>query len=210
MTKPKTTKAQPAKRGAKPPGRAPQLIKDETLQPRIQAALERGLTHAMACAECGISRETFYQYVKLYSDFSDMVTRAEAVALTKAVKAFASGLEAQKTNHAEITTFTETRIGKDGKPYQYTKETRATKLIETAPDWRAGQAWLERRDRENWGQRIDVVLGVEITVLKRLKEKAAAAGVDLTSVFEEMVNELGSIAVTNSSPQSGEGGVSNE
>lgn len=198
-------KTPPAKRGAKK-----KIEVDKTLAPRIQACLERGLTHKMTCAEVGISQETFYQYIKTTPEFSELVTRAEQVALAKAVKAFASGLEAQKTNHAEITTFTETRIGKDGKPYQYTKETRATKLIETAPDWRAGQAWLERRDRENWGQRIDVVLGVEITVLKRLKEKAAAAGVDLTSVFEEMVNELGSIAVTNSAPQSGEGGVSNE
>lgn len=198
-----TKKQQPSKTGAKK-----KLVSDSTLSPRIQSCLERGLTIAMACAEVGISEATFYNYAKNDLEFLEMTRRAHQVALTKAVKAFASGLQEQKVNHAEIVTFTETRLDKNGKPYQYTKETRTSKLIETPPDWRAGQAWLERRDRENWGQRIDLVLGVEITVLKRLKEKAAAAGVDLSNVFEEMVNELGSIAVANSSPESGAGGVS--
>lgn len=132
------------------------IVKDETLAPRIQSALERGLTVDMACAEVGIVKDTFYRYIKENSDFSDMVTRAQQTALGAAVKAFRSGLEGQKVNQVEIDEFKETRIDKDGKPYTYTKVTTTKKVIENPPDWRAGEAYLKRRDPKNWSEKLFV------------------------------------------------------
>lgn len=181
-------KAPPAKMGANK-----KLTKDPTLAPRIQACLERGLTIEMACAECGISKATYYNYAKDDLDFLDMVTRAQAVALSKAVKAFASGLEPQKVNHAEINTFTETRIGKDGNPYQYTKESRATKLIETPPDWRAGESWLKRRDRDNWSEKaLELNININIELVAEVVNALQKAGKNPTVIFEKMKQRLNS------------------
>lgn len=61
-------------------------------------------------------------------------------------------------------------------------------------DVQAAQWYLERTDPTNWGRRdFLTVLGLDASVLKELKRNADAAGVDLATIFEAMVNELGSI-----------------
>lgn len=62
-------------------------------------------------------------------------------------------------------------------------------------NWQAAAWFLERSDPESWGRTTKHILDVEPGLLKRLKQQADAAGVDLASVFEAMINELGSINV---------------
>lgn len=170
------------------------LTKDPTLQPRIQAALERGLTDEMACAEVGIHPDTFYEYIKTISDFSDMVTRAKSAALSKAVQAFASGLERTKTVSVKTTEFKETRIrrskDKDGNvievPYTYSKVTENKEIAEAPPDWRAGEAWLKRRDAKNWSEKLQI----EITLVEKFIQVTAALGVDPNDALKQFTEAM--------------------
>lgn len=172
------------------------IIKDITLQPRLQAALERGLTDEMACAECGIHKDTFYEYIKVYPDFSDMVTRAKATALTKAVSAFASGLERTKAITVKTTEFKETRLRRvvDEKgnlidvPYTYSKVTENKEIMESPPDWRAGEAWLKRRDAANWSDKL--MIEVDTKQLETLLLLLKAQGIKASDVFASMIEDL--------------------
>jgi hypothetical protein len=187
-------KPPPAKRGAKK-----KIEVDPTLAPRIQTCLERGLTHKMTCAECGIIPDTFYRYIREIPDFSDMVSRAETVALAKAVKAFATGLQEQKINHTEIKTYKQTRlrrtVDEEGNvievPYTYTEETNTGKLIVTPPDWRAGESWLKRRDRENWSEKaLELNININVEIVAKLVKALEAAGEDPNSVFQRMMDKI--------------------
>lgn len=171
-----------AKRGAKK-----KIDVDITLAPRIQAALERGLTHKMACAEVGITQETFYQYIKTIPEFSELVTRAETVALSKAVKAFATGLEGQKINQVEIDEYTETRLNEDGHPYTFKRQTTRKKVIETPADWRAGEAWLKRRDPKNWSEKLEVQHSIKIELVIELVNALEAAGMSAEEFFQKSI-----------------------
>lgn len=163
---------------------------DPTLQPRIEAALERGLTIQMACAECGITTETYYQYIKKYPDFSDMVTRAQQTALAKAVGAFRSGLEGQKVNQVEIDEFSETRLDKKGQPYVYKKQTTKKRVIETPPDWRAGEAFLKRRDPQNWSEKLFVEFDLDLAKVLEWAKLLQDFDLKASDVMETMLRKL--------------------
>lgn len=182
-----TTRKRGAVKPAKEDGRKPKIEKDDTLLPRIQNALERGLTVEMACAEAGIAKSTFYEYAKEYSDFSDAVTRAQAIANSKAVKAFASGLEGQKVNQVEIDEYTETRLDKQGKPYTFRKQTTRKKVIETPADWRAGEAWLKRRDPKNWSEKLEIQHNIKIELVLELVSALETAGISAEEFFTKSI-----------------------
>lgn len=175
------------------------LTSDPTLAPRIQAALERGLTVAMACAECGITQDTYYRYVREISEFSEMVTRAQQTAHIKAVEVFRSGyLEGSKENHVEINEFTETRTkkgkDKDGNetviPYTYVKKTTTKKVVERPADPRIAVEWLKRRDSQNWSEKL--YLEFELDIGKVLEWARLLKDFDLSAgdVMEKMLQKL--------------------
>jgi hypothetical protein len=180
-------------------GRKPVFELDPTLSDKIINYLEQGLTQEMAYSQAGIGKNAFYRYLRENKEFREAVTHAGQKANVLAVIAFRSGLTEQRVNETQTETYTETRAKLDKKgeliTYPYTKTT-TRKVDRVMPrDWRAGKEWLERRDRENWGNKIEIMLGVKLDVLKELKLKADAAGVDLSQVFEQMVNQLGSISI---------------
>lgn len=167
------------------------LLKDETLAPRIQEALERGLTVAMTCATVGISQDTFYEYQKTIPEFSDMVTRAQQSAHIKAVEVFRSGLESQKENHVEINEFSETRLDrKTNKPYTYVKKTTTKKVIEHPADPRIAVEWLKRRDSQNWSEKLYLEFELDISKIyewARLLQDFKQSPAD---VMEKMLQRL--------------------
>jgi hypothetical protein len=164
---------------------------DPTLAPRIQAALERGLTVAMTCAECGIGQDTFYRYMKSNQDFQEAVTRAQQTAHIKAVEVFRSGLESQKENHVEINEFSETRLDrKTNKPYTYVKKTTTKKVIEHPADPRIAVEWLKRRDSQNWSEKLYLEFELDISKIyewARLLQDFKQSPAD---VMEKMLQRL--------------------
>ena len=174
------------------------LTSDKTLAPRIQAALERGLTVDMTCALVGISKETYFKYVREIPDFSDLVFAAQQTAHIKAVEVLRSGLEGQKENHVEIDEFTETRTkkgrDKDGNetviPYNYVKKTTRKKVIERPASPMIAIEWLKRRDSINWSEKL--YLEFELDIGKVLEWARLLKDFDLSAgdVMEKMLQKL--------------------
>ena len=108
--------------------------------------------------------------------------------------AFRTGLTKATTNEVTTDSFTETRtrLNKAGEvvPYEYTRTTRTNKQIEHMPDWRAGEAWLKRRDSDNWSDklRIDVDIEKLNVLLALLKERNIPASELFDSLIQEMAN----------------------
>lgn len=73
-----------------------------------------------------------------------------------ATKAFQSGLSISHVKETITETITETRFDKSGQPYDYKHTTTRTMHRTLPPDWRAGEAWLKRRDRENWSEKTTI------------------------------------------------------
>jgi hypothetical protein len=104
---------------------------------RITKALRAGNTRRNACALGGIHHDTFYTWLKEFSEFSDAVMRAEAECEAHAVGMIQkAGIEHQVLRHR-------TKTLPDG-----------TVLIEetltTEWDWNAAAWWLERRFPDDW------------------------------------------------------------
>jgi len=118
--------------------------------------LRKGNTDTDACALVGVSTETFYEWIKSKPEFSDTVSHARAAARELAVNAWRSWLVPQVVTEETVETFTETRRNKKGEPYDYVRKTSTVLTKTLAPDWRAAESYLKRRDRENWGDRVDV------------------------------------------------------
>lgn len=130
---------------------------DDTIDTLVKS-LETGATDADACALAGISTTTFYawQHDPDKPEFPDILTRARAVARALAVKAFRSGLLPSKVVTEVSEETTETRLTRDGKPYDYKFKSERKTVMTNPPDWRAGRDWLERRDKDNWSPRQEV------------------------------------------------------
>lgn len=54
--------------------------------------------------------------------------------------------------------------------------------------------FLERSDPANWGRKDMLIqLGIDPALLKQLKQNADEAGVDLSAIFEAMINEFANV-----------------
>lgn len=151
----------------------------------IVKLLEDGNTDTDTCALVGISKETFYNWLEAKSEFVDVVTRARGIARQRAVEAYRAAMQDSQTKSAKTTEFTETRLNKKGEPYTYKRTTIEKSVTENAPDWRAAESYLKRRDPENWAETF--IIRVSAEQLAILKE----AGVDRPSdAFEALVNKF--------------------
>lgn len=91
-----------------------------------------------------------------FLEFFQAVTRAQADARIRAVETIRSALEPYEEESTSVEQFSETRLGKDGKPYTYERK-RVRKTKTTRPgDWRAALEYLRRRDPENWTEQTTV------------------------------------------------------
>ena len=138
------------------------------LTPELQATvcdlLAAGNTDKDVCAAVGIHHSTFYDWLKRgdeatrgkFSAFSDAITRARADARQGAVDALRQAIKGGGRTVTEKTVLdTETRMGKDGQPYEYRKEHTERAVTYHPSDWRAAVEYLKRRDADNWSEKIN-------------------------------------------------------
>jgi hypothetical protein len=155
--------------------------------------LAQGITDRETCAQVGISPQTFYTWLQkgsvettgVYREFLDAVTRARSDATIKAIAAFRTGLTPTTIKEEMIETVSETRLDRDGNPYQYTKTITREKRVVQPPDWRAGMEWLQRRDKGNWSARVESVEPDEDTQLIADIRNGVILFGELVAAFDE-------------------------
>jgi AcrR family transcriptional regulator len=151
---------------------------------QIVQLLEDGNTDTDTCSLVGISKETFYNWLQDKAEFIDAVSRARGIARQRAVDAWRQAMDESSTKSAKTVVFTETRLNKNGEPYTYTRTTTEKQVTENAPDWRAAESYLKRRDPANWAETFIIkVTPEQKQVLDRFGKSASEA-------FEELINNL--------------------
>lgn len=85
-----------------------------------------------------------------YLQFFQAVTRAEAQASIHATTVLRQGMLPSQEVQETTETVTETRLTKDGKPYEYKKAVTRRTVITRPGDWRAALEYLKRRDTDDW------------------------------------------------------------
>lgn len=101
-----------------------------------------GATRSAAAEAAGINRDTFYRWMHSSHDIYDAVTRAEAQAELRATQAVKTAISGYKSRKVTV------RDTKDG------PQTTVEESDEFRPDMATW--WLERRRRDDYGQRLDV------------------------------------------------------
>jgi hypothetical protein len=129
--------------------------------PIILAELEKGATQREAAEKAGINIDTFYEWMKSKTDFSDAVRRAKENARLNAVASVERSLLelAQGFEYEEVRTEYESRLVEDEqtgkKEYKpvIKKQVRTQKRV--VPNVEAIKFLLTNRDPEHWKNRIE-------------------------------------------------------
>jgi transposase-like protein len=164
---------------------------------RIVNALEAGATQKDACAYADIHVDTFHEWRKTKSAFSEAVTRAEGQArfhATLAIKNAVKGAE-QVTTTNDVITETRLRKVKDAngnvveEPYIYKKTVTGQTVTKFPPDWRAAVEYLKRRDSEHWSDRTNVKLETWESELVALLKAGTITPEQITAELETSLAE---------------------
>jgi len=139
------------------------------VQERIVSALRLGATRKASVEAGGISFTTYLEWMQRgedeltgpYRGFREAVHQAEAdveLQFTKVIQDAALGVDVEEISE---TTKTEIRMKKTRHPDGRTVEepvavevTSRTVTRRREFDWRAGESWLKRRRREEWGDSV--------------------------------------------------------
>jgi len=167
------------------------------LQKKIVKVLKTGATIADACAYVDIHVDTFYEWLKRgaanespFSEFSEAVRRAQGNAKAVAIEAIHLASKPYKQTSKTVETYTETKIGRDGQPYEYKRSTERDTVTLMMGDWRAAVEYLKRRYPDEWSEKRILELGLSPDLLKRLEEVAKLADLPASRLFEEMLNAV--------------------
>lgn len=144
------------------------------LQKDILDRLRAGSTIKSTCDSVGIGESTYYQWVDIgnayldgqdhdrmprlvkdreaFAEFAEEATRAQAEGMITAAIRFKQGMEPSESVSETTKTMTETRLDKNGTPYEYTKRETTRTITKHPGDWRAAMEYLARRDPDNWAR----------------------------------------------------------
>ena len=185
-----------AKRGRK-------TLYSTTIAAEIVKLLSSGCIIDDVCAKVGINPDTYFEWVKVHSDFSDLVERAKADAKLGAVLSLRKAMMPHDILSRTVKTFTETRLRKakdtDGNifeaPYEY-KKIEQSETVSNEFDWRAALEFLKRRDPDNWSEHLIIRVNPEDSdLLKKLGWKSPT---DAFEKFLENARDEYAAAIANS------------
>lgn len=138
------------------------------VETRLLEALNGGSTIRDACGYAGIHKDTFYEWKKQYSDFSDAVTRAEsecAVRNGAILQKAANGYDTVEVRTTEKIAYRERTLRHpDGTVEEIKEPVPYTEVVTTRGrefDWRASLEWLKRRRKEEWSERQELQAEIE-------------------------------------------------
>lgn len=151
---------------------------------QIIKLLEDGNTDNDTCGLVGIGHDTFYAWIEKKPEFSEAVSHARGIARQRAVDAYRAAMKESQEKTAREETYTEIRLDRNGTPYEY-KRTTVTKQVTTlAPDWRAAESYLKRRDPEHWAETFIIKVSQEMVDLFKKFDLTPAQA--LEEYFQEL------------------------
>ena len=185
-------------------------LNDKT-QSEIVKLIETGAPIADACSTAGIAESTFYDWMNRgeagepeFSEFSKAVTRARTAARLVAVKALRHAMSPYKETTKTVETFTETRVGRDGKPYDYIRKTERETTTLYAGDWRAALEYLRRRDPANWQPPTKIEVNWQDEAIADIRAGAVTYEALAEAFDEDLATQLFTRAGVPVPPKSGE------
>ena len=167
---------------------------DKKLQTKIVKLLKTGVTVRDMCAHVGIAESTYYDWMArgeagedLFSEFAEAVSRALGDAKVVAIGTLRSAMSPYTQKASTTETFTETRVGRDGKPYDYVRKLERETVTLFQGDWRAAVEYLRRRFPEEWGDKSQVDVNISIELIAKTVQALEAAGIDATEFFQKAI-----------------------
>ena len=139
--------------------------------PIILAELEKGATQKEAAEKAGINIDTFYEWMKSKTEFSDAVRRAKENARLNAVASVERSLLelAQGFEYEEVRTEYESQLNQKTGKYEPTikKQVRTKKRV--VPQTEAIKFYLSNKAPEEWKNRIEQNNTGSLDILSRLR-----------------------------------------
>jgi len=134
-----------------------------------------GMIDKDIAAKLGISKDTFYQYIKKYPEFSDSLKRGKApvdIEVENALLKRARGYEYEETT----VEYEAAKKGEKASPKKIKKVTR-----QVAPDTTAEIFWLKNRKPKKWRDKQNVELSgedgepikIEYVPVKKMEKKGS-------------------------------------
>lgn len=170
--------------------RGRKTLYDEKMAEEIRKLLADGCIIADVCAKVGISQDTYFHWVKIHPEFSEIVTRAKAEANLGAVQSLRTAMHPHDVTAKTVKMFKETRLRKvktkDGVsevPYEYVK-TEQSQTVTNEFDWRAAMEFLKRRDPDNWAE------SFIIKISPQDKEVLDKHGLKASDAWNQLIQEL--------------------
>lgn len=170
---------------------------NKTLQGKIVKLLKSGVSIADTCQQVGIDESTFYMWQKYgadavegYIEFFEAVNRAKNTAKVVAIGAIHNASKPYQQRTVVKETTIETRLRRNGEPYEYKHSEERETIAYYPGDWRAAVEYLKRRFPDEWSEKRILELGITPELLERLDKVAREADVPASTLFENMLNEL--------------------
>jgi len=147
---------------------------DENTFPLLAGGWAReGLTDEQIAHNLGISKDTYYRYIKKYPEFSDSIKRGKGPVdfeVENALLKRALGYSYEE-DHNEIKTES-IKVGKQQNTAMKTFKTKRVVVKHVPPDVAACIFWLKNRRRKHWREKVED-FGSNDNIETRMKEFAS-------------------------------------
>lgn len=136
---------------------------NDKLQAALRDCIAAGVKVVDACAHVGVSEASYYNWLargkageEPFVEFLEAIHRAQGEAKVTAIETLRTAMQPYNQTQTVTETLVETRLARDGTPYNYTRTTTRKTVTRFQGDWRAAVEYLKRRYPGEWSEHVQV------------------------------------------------------